>query len=55
MMVFNCGEDVRDAGRGYSNTILWTSDGGSSWKNITPPGAPESVISSIFFLDPQHG
>ena len=37
------------------NEVLWTSDGGKNWKNITPPVPPDSVISSIFFLDTEHG
>jgi len=35
--------------------VLWTSDGGKNWKNITPPVPPDSVISAIFFLDTEHG
>ncbi len=35
--------------------VLWTSDGGKNWKNITPPVPTDSVISSIFFLDTEHG
>ena len=37
------------------NEVLWTSDGGKNWKNITPPVPPDSVISAIFFLDTEHG
>jgi photosystem II stability/assembly factor-like uncharacterized protein len=38
------------------NKILWTNDDGRDWKDIAP-AAPDndSVISSAFFLDSEHG
>ena len=35
--------------------VLWTTDGGTSWKNITPPEARDGVISALFFLDTHRG
>lgn len=34
--------------------ILWTTDNGGQWKNITPPGKSLGVVS-IFFLDRSTG
>jgi photosystem II stability/assembly factor-like uncharacterized protein len=35
--------------------VLWTDNGGTSWKDITPPASTEAAISSVFFLDPNRG
>jgi photosystem II stability/assembly factor-like uncharacterized protein len=37
------------------NRILWTNDGGASWKDITPLGQKDSMVSGIFFLDTNRG
>jgi photosystem II stability/assembly factor-like uncharacterized protein len=43
-----------------TNQLFWTTDAGSTWRNITPPQAPrESTplrgISAVFFLDSSTG
>jgi len=35
--------------------ILWTDNGGTSWKDITPSDPNGAEISGIFFLDASHG
>jgi photosystem II stability/assembly factor-like uncharacterized protein len=35
--------------------LMWTSNGGTDWKDITPPGPEGAVTSAIFFLDASHG
>ena len=37
--------------------FYWTSDNGSNWKDITPPGSSDLVekISDFYFLDSQRG
>jgi photosystem II stability/assembly factor-like uncharacterized protein len=35
--------------------ILWTSDGGQNWKDITPHKAADENLASAFFLDETHG
>ncbi|HET7100520.1 MAG TPA: YCF48-related protein, partial [Terriglobia bacterium] len=35
--------------------LMWTTDGGTHWKNITPPLANGQQIASVFFLDTQDG
>jgi photosystem II stability/assembly factor-like uncharacterized protein len=35
--------------------ILWTDNGGASWKDITPSDLNDAEISGIFFLDASHG
>jgi photosystem II stability/assembly factor-like uncharacterized protein len=35
--------------------LLWTDNGGTSWKDITPPGSKDAAISAIFFLDTSRG
>ena len=35
--------------------ILWTTDAGTSWKDITPPLGPRARIASVFFLDTFNG
>lgn len=35
--------------------LLGTTDGGTSWTDITPTVLPTEYIASIFFLDSQHG
>jgi photosystem II stability/assembly factor-like uncharacterized protein len=37
------------------NRVLWTTNGGLDWKNITPPAPRDAVISAIFFLDASRG
>jgi photosystem II stability/assembly factor-like uncharacterized protein len=37
------------------NRVLWTTDGGLEWKNITPPAPRDAAISAIFFLDTARG
>ena len=41
--------------RAGSNRLLWTSDDGHHWKDITPPSSNSDLISTVFFLNPQHG
>ena len=36
--------------------LFWTTDGGSSWKDITPKlNHKRQMVSSVFFLDPSTG
>jgi photosystem II stability/assembly factor-like uncharacterized protein len=35
--------------------LFWTTDGGNSWKEITPPITRREMIISIFFLDANDG
>jgi photosystem II stability/assembly factor-like uncharacterized protein len=35
------------------NHVLWTSDAGAAWKEITPPDS--AAIHGVFFLDTAHG
>jgi photosystem II stability/assembly factor-like uncharacterized protein len=35
--------------------LMWTTDGGSPWKNITPPLPTGEHIASVFFLNTQDG
>jgi probable HAF family extracellular repeat protein len=35
--------------------LLWTTDGGGQWEDITPRMAPNEEISSVFFLDGSTG
>ncbi len=35
--------------------ILWTNDGGASWRDITPTAAKEGAISGVFFLGTSRG
>lgn len=37
------------------NQILWTTDDGANWKNITPHAPKGTVISAVFFLDTYRG
>ena len=37
------------------NQILWTTDDGVNWKNITPHAPKGTVISAVFFLDTYRG
>lgn len=36
-------------------TLLWTSDGGDSWREITPPGMGDVAYRDVFFLDANLG
>jgi photosystem II stability/assembly factor-like uncharacterized protein len=38
-----------------ANQLLWTSDGGVSWQDITPPSKEEFSIVRITFLDADEG
>jgi photosystem II stability/assembly factor-like uncharacterized protein len=35
--------------------LMWTSSGGTDWKDITPPGPSDALISAVFFLDASRG
>ncbi|MGB3549499.1 MAG: hypothetical protein WA993_02330 [Candidatus Binatus sp.] len=35
--------------------LMWTSNGGTEWEDITPPAATGAMISAVFFLDANHG
>lgn len=35
--------------------LMWTTDGGNTWTNITPPVPKGEHITSVFFLDTQDG
>jgi photosystem II stability/assembly factor-like uncharacterized protein len=37
------------------NRVLWTTNGGRNWSNITPSVQRDHVVSAIFFLDTKHG
>lgn len=36
-------------------SLLWTADGGETWRDITPPGTEGEAIWTISFLDVAHG
>ena len=38
-----------------SGPVLWTTDGGETWLDITPPGASEAAYRDVFFLDANLG
>lgn len=38
-----------------SNQLLWTTDAGNSWQNLTPPSASEKSLMKGFFFDSAHG
>lgn len=38
-----------------SNHLYWTTSGGKQWTDITPPGASNGTIESVFFLDTSSG
>ncbi len=35
--------------------LMWTSNGGTEWEDITPPAAKDGLISAVFFLDTSRG
>jgi hypothetical protein len=35
--------------------LMWTSSGGTGWKDITPDRPEDSMLSTIFFFDGNHG
>ncbi len=35
--------------------LMWTSSGGTDWKDITPDRPKDSIVSTIFFFDANHG
>jgi len=35
--------------------LMWTSNGGGEWKDITPPNPNDGIVADIFFLDANHG
>jgi len=35
--------------------LLWTSNGGAEWEDITPPAPKDALICGIFFLDTNRG
>lgn len=35
--------------------LFWTTDGGTYWRNITPPNIPSEGIVSVFFVDSSVG
>jgi photosystem II stability/assembly factor-like uncharacterized protein len=37
------------------NGLVISTDGGNSWKEITPPGVAPSVIKGVVFEDAEHG
>jgi photosystem II stability/assembly factor-like uncharacterized protein len=37
------------------NKLFWTTDGGTSWKDITPTAARGETITSVTFSDQSHG
>ena len=46
-----------DADSGWAattNTLLWTQDDGSHWRDITPPSLADGSLQNVFFLDEQH-
>ncbi len=47
-----------DANQGWAlraEQLLWTADGGATWKDLTPPAAGGSALLSADFLDAGHG
>jgi photosystem II stability/assembly factor-like uncharacterized protein len=35
--------------------LVWTDDGGTAWRDITPPQAAALGVRGVFFLDGMHG
>jgi photosystem II stability/assembly factor-like uncharacterized protein len=35
--------------------LLWTSDGGENWEDITPSNGEDLIITNVFFLDTDQG
>lgn len=43
-------------GLAWTKTAIWqTNDGGSSWRQITPPKSGEQIVSSVFFSNERRG
>jgi photosystem II stability/assembly factor-like uncharacterized protein len=40
---------------GRQPRLLWTTNGGVDWKDITPPHPNDAVMGGRFFLDTNHG
>jgi photosystem II stability/assembly factor-like uncharacterized protein len=38
-----------------TDRLIWTSDGGANWSDITPPQAARSIVKGAFFVNPQEG
>jgi hypothetical protein len=38
-----------------SNRLLWTNDGGASWKDISPPHPNRDSYAGVFFVDQSDG
>ena len=39
----------------FDDRLMWTSDGGVGWTDITPPRSSEESMTNSFFLDAKHG
>jgi hypothetical protein len=47
-----------DAQRGWALTghdVLWTDDGGRTWRSIWQPASPDATVRAVHFLDPMIG
>lgn len=47
-----------DASHGWALTLtdlVWTSDGGATWRSILPTGVPASAVRAVTFLDTRVG
>jgi hypothetical protein len=51
----NVGWTISGRRFGRQPRLLWTTNGGTDWKDITPPHPNDAVMHRIFFLDASYG
>ncbi len=44
-----------NVGWAFGGRLLWTSNGGTEWEDVTPADAKDGLISAVFFLDTNQG